>query len=390
MYTVIEKALLFIKLAIVNGKILLFIDMDGTLADFYNHPGWYEEMYNSEWFKSLKPYDTLIATLKRFIATGRFEVFIFSAALTEDVCAAKNEWLDKHAPFIDANHRIFVPCRNEDDTPFDKGKVFEGVITKDCILIDDYNKNLIDWEKTGGTGIKFRNEVNGKGQRGEPWNGFVVDYNDTLMADHILTHLEQKDGYQGKVCLCLLGPSGVGKTTVEKYLKDRGYSSVASYTTRAPRYEGEEGHIFLTDEEFDALPPLVAFTNFNGNRYGVTGDVVDNADVYVIDVYGVRELRQKYAGSRRLVVVGLVADEDECRKRMEHRGDKTDAVDARIAHDRKAFKGMESVCDYLIPAVEANTTAHTVEEILAFHNAHPTCSPEEAIRFYRSVERGEV
>ena len=74
-----------------------------------------------------------------------------------------------------------------------------------------------------------------------------------------------------------VGPSGVGKTTiVEKLSRDYGFSVVSSYTDRPMRYDGETGHVFLTKEEFDALPELCAYTEFNGHRYGVTSDMVDN------------------------------------------------------------------------------------------------------------------
>ena len=39
------------------------------------------------------------------------------------------------------------------------------VRTKDSILIDDYTKNLNEWEKEGGIGVKFSLTLNGKGYK---------------------------------------------------------------------------------------------------------------------------------------------------------------------------------------------------------------------------------
>ena len=50
----------------------------------------------------------------------------------------------------------------------------------------------------------------------------------------------------------IMGASGSGKTTITEQLEQRyGLTSIQSYTTRAARYVGEKGHIFVSDEEFD-------------------------------------------------------------------------------------------------------------------------------------------
>ena len=77
----------------------------------------------------------------------------------------------------------------------------------------------------------------------------------------------------------IVGPSGVGKTTIAKELTKRfGYFQVRSYTTRPPRFEGEEGYIFLTPQEFSALPQKIACVTFNGYEYTTTAQALDNND----------------------------------------------------------------------------------------------------------------
>lgn len=42
-------------------------------------------------------------------------------------------------------------------------------------LIDDYNKNLLEWQKAGGTSVKAKNNINHKGLHGELWKGELID-----------------------------------------------------------------------------------------------------------------------------------------------------------------------------------------------------------------------
>ena len=63
------------------------------------------------------------------------------------------------------------------------------------------------------------------------------------------------------------GRSASGKTTVaDKLSCQYGYRQIESYTTRPPRIPGEIGHIFISNEEFDNLGELAAYTEYNGYR----------------------------------------------------------------------------------------------------------------------------
>lgn len=137
---------------------------------------------------------------------------------------------------------------------------------------------------------------------------------------------------------CIVGPSGSGKTTISKILeRDYGMKLVESYTTRPPRYPDEEGHIFVSDEEFDALGEMCAYTEYDGHRYGVTPEVIDQNDIYVIDPYGVDYLRQKYHGNKGIIAIRLLVDLDECQKRMELRGDSMEKIRQRLSNDVRSF-----------------------------------------------------
>ena len=141
-----------------------------------------------------------------------------------------------------------------------------------------------------------------------------------------------------RVIALIVGESGVGKTTIVETLRTQyGLLPVESYTTRPRRFEGERGHTFITDDEFDKLADLVAYTEFDKFRYCATEDQINNTDLYVIDPYGVQEFTKRYRGDKTPIVIYLSANEDTRRCRMLERGDTLEAVEHRILHDRKAF-----------------------------------------------------
>lgn len=101
-----------------------------------------------------------------------------------------------------------------------------------------------------------------------------------------------------------VGKSASGKTTIAELLEQKhGYKQVHSYTTRAPRYKGEIGHVFVTEEEFDDLEDLAAYTFYNNNHYGTTFKQLEECDIYVIDVAGVETLLQKNKINRQIVII---------------------------------------------------------------------------------------
>ena len=103
----------------------------------------------------------------------------------------------------------------------------------------------------------------------------------------------------GNCIFLIVGCSGSGKTTITEQLEQKyGLKSIQSYTTRPKRYEDESGHIFVSDEEFDKLTDMVAYTEFAGNRYCAIAEQVENNDLYIIDPKGVDFFMKAYKGSK--------------------------------------------------------------------------------------------
>lgn len=136
--------------------------------------------------------------------------------------------------------------------------------------------------------------------------------------------------------LLLVGKSASGKTTLATLLETRlGLRQLQSYTTRAPRFDMESGHTFVSDKEFDALTDIVAYTEYNGNRYCTTKEQLDNSDIYVIDVDGVDYLLRKYNTDRKIIILYFNTSVITRIKRMQYRGDSDAQIISRILNDEE-------------------------------------------------------
>lgn len=133
-----------------------------------------------------------------------------------------------------------------------------------------------------------------------------------------------------------VGKSASGKTTVANALEEKhNLSQLQSYTTRPKRYENETGHTFISDEEFDKLENIVAYTEYNGFRYGATKEQVDAIDIYVLDVPGVETLLKQYNTYRPIYIFYFDATVHTRINRMIERGDHDGAIISRLLEDEK-------------------------------------------------------
>ena len=138
-----------------------------------------------------------------------------------------------------------------------------------------------------------------------------------------------------KPLFLFVGRSASGKTTVANMLAEKyGYNQVESYTTRKPRFDGETGHIFVSEEEFKNLGDLAAYTYYNNNHYGTTFEQLNESDIYVIDVPGVESLLEKLHGCTRPICI-IYFDVSVYNRihRMIDRGDSDMMVIARLLQD---------------------------------------------------------
>lgn len=127
----------------------IFLDLDGTLAKF-NVPNALKRFETETgFFARLGAYKN-IDKINEMAKAGN--IYIISASSNMYTDLDKMKWVRKYLPNIKIENIIF--CR----IGINKAKYIEYKlnikIDKNCYLLDDYTKNLKEWEEAGGTGIK--------------------------------------------------------------------------------------------------------------------------------------------------------------------------------------------------------------------------------------------
>lgn len=164
----------------ITNKISIYFDMDGTLAVF-NKGKTMEEIFSPGYFRNLEPNKNIVSLAKQLCADENVNVYVLSKSSYEAI-QEKIDWLEEYIPEIHKENIVFVPLEaNKRDFIPNSFNV--------QILIDDYNKNLNDWD---GLAVKCVTDVNNENP----------DY------DSIFYNLDVEDN------ICLINDS------LEKYIND--------------------------------------------------------------------------------------------------------------------------------------------------------------------------
>ena len=140
------------------------------------------------------------------------------------------------------------------------------------------------------------------------------------------------------MCKCLylfVGKSASGKTTIADMLEQtNGLVQIQSYCTRPPRYEGEIGHRFISEEEFKKLGKLAAYTFYNNHHYGTTFKQLEESSIYVIDVPGIEVLLKNLQNNPRPIrIIYFDAAVSTRIERMVDRDASDVEIISRLHHD---------------------------------------------------------
>ncbi|MBQ7307475.1 MAG: hypothetical protein IJW82_03005 [Clostridia bacterium] len=155
--------------------IKLFVDLDGTLSRF-NVRNALERFDKEEgFFANLLAYKGIEVVNK---LANEIELFVISASPNEQADNDKMIWLNKYLPNIN-NDNITI-CRlgqNKAQIIQDKYNI---VIDNNCYLLDDYTKNLNEWESFGGVGIKRLTQVSDNSRK--LWKGLTIKHLKELLS----------------------------------------------------------------------------------------------------------------------------------------------------------------------------------------------------------------
>ena len=172
---------------------------------------------------------------------------------------------------------------------------------------------------------------------------------------------ESENNFKGKLFL-IVGPSGSGKGTVIKRLKDIFSEFVypVSYTTRDPR-EGEvEGEVyhFLSKEKFEEMIKNDQFLEYavvhSDNYYGTSKEDIlaplrkGIMVVREVDIQGFHSISKLLPDENLLSIFMKVSDEDDLKGRILRRGKLSDQeLERRMDSARKEL-AQAGDCDYQV------------------------------------------
>lgn len=182
----------------------------------------------------------------------------------------------------------------------------------------------------------------------------------------------------------ITGASGSGKSAITEELTKRlGGRELCSFTTRLPRFKGEKGKIFVDknrllralganceEEVYEKLKSnnnVIASTLYDGNLYWAElsqiEDIYTTDVLYVVDIPGIKELKEKLEGKIPMINIGITVDSHiKLVRLMNQTGRTPQNIRERIQVDAVAFATLEENVDYL---VENNSTMEdTLETIL--------------------------
>ena len=178
-----------------------------------------------------------------------------------------------------------------------------------------------------------------------------------------------------KPLICILGRSGSGKNYIEKKLVHKGYTSVKSFATRPVRTNDDNDintHTFISpDRVSEYKNDIVADTYFNGAYYFATATQLNNADVYILDAKGLKQLYKNYI-NKDIISIFIDCDSSICAERMSKRGDSDDAIMSRLQYDSEAFKNTKELCDFVCvneTQENANDIVDFIDKLFQYYNS---------------------
>ena len=145
----------------------IFFDMDGTL-NYFEKGADLEIVSSKGYMRDRVPIANMIKAASIIAESGILDCFVASSVLpVSHAVSDKNYWCDKHIPFIDEDHRIYIPYG---ENKADYLPISGGV----DVFLDDYSRNLreIAESRRNMLCVKVVNDINDTHMS---WKGARVD-----------------------------------------------------------------------------------------------------------------------------------------------------------------------------------------------------------------------
>lgn len=167
----------------------------------------------------------------------------------------------------------------------------------------------------------------------------------------------------------IVGNFGVGKDTVADLLIKESlrhhdcekFVKILSYATREPRYDGENTHTFVSEDEFLGFDDIIASTKIADHYYGTRKSQFNckKVNLYCVDDQGVKDIIE--ANFDDVIVVEVIRPKwlidipKDRLNRQRHNEPYPYPVDYRIMNDGDMYKLEASVLEcfnYIIKEVK--------------------------------------
>lgn len=164
------------------------------------------------------------------------------------------------------------------------------------------------------------------------------------------------------------GKSGSGKTAVMDKLESQyDMTYPRSYTTRLPRKTKppETNHVFVSEAVFNIIEDFVCTSDYNGYHYGTRKNQVNSSNMMVLDVKGIKSLKENYS-DKPIKVICIESPDSVRKQRMGNRGDTENQINGRIDRDKEEFKELDSLIDVKFINNEDTSIDELTEQIYSY------------------------
>lgn len=150
-----------------------FFDMDGVLA-CYEWAAYTtvvskgRKIYEDErlhYFRTCRPDKNALALAEALHLAG-YPVYALTSVKGGIPWARfdKAWWLRRHAPWLDIDTRLIIASGDKAQAAMAQAEI--AGLSRETVLFDDFNPNLWDWARAGGTPVKYLNGLNTPGTSG--------------------------------------------------------------------------------------------------------------------------------------------------------------------------------------------------------------------------------